>query len=87
MCGWPLNVCDGLRRMERVPELRRADARESCARYNSNEDGGGPAESSARGRESSGDALARRLLPVRSRERSDVAVDVDDDRLRRVLGM
>ncbi|HDR9050680.1 TPA: hypothetical protein QDB15_003514 [Burkholderia vietnamiensis] len=87
MCGRPLNVYYRLRRMERVPELRRADARESRPRYDSKDDRGRPAEFSPGRRKSSGNALARRFLSVRSRERQDVAVDVDDDRLRRVLGM
>ncbi|TDA48075.1 hypothetical protein EVG18_07240 [Burkholderia pyrrocinia] len=87
MCSRLLNVCNGLRRMERVPELRRADARESGHCYDTKDDGGRPAEVSTGRRESGGDALARRFLPVRSRERPHVAVDVDDDGLRRVLGV
>ncbi|PRF33379.1 hypothetical protein C6Q10_25500 [Burkholderia multivorans] len=87
MCGRPLNVCDGLRGMQRVPELRRADARESGRRDDSKDDGGRPGDVSAGRRESGGDALARRFLRVRSRERPHVAGDVDDDGLRRVLGV
>ncbi|HDR9879729.1 hypothetical protein F7R21_01890 [Burkholderia latens] len=83
----PLSVCNSLGRMECVPKLSRADSRESCPRYNSKDDGGRPAEFPTGRRESSRDALARRFLSVRSGERPHVAVDVDDDGLRRVLGV
>ena len=73
--------------MKGAPELRGTHSCDGGAQRQSDDDGSRSADPHASRHESRGHQRSWRFTPVGGRERSHMAIDVDDDRLRRVLGV
>ncbi len=73
--------------MERVLELRRANAGDPCSHHHGEKYRSWLAEFLNEGGDPRCDAPPVIFLRIGSRERADVAADVDDDGSRRVLGV
>lgn len=73
--------------MKGAPEFRGTHSCDGGAQRQSDDDGSRPAEPPAGRRETRGHQWSWRFMPVGGRKRSYMAIDVDDDRLRRVLGV
>lgn len=73
--------------MKGAPELRSTHSSDGCAQRQCDDDGSPPGEPPAGRRETRGHQRSRRFMPVGGGKRPHMAIDVDDDRLRRVLGV